>query len=208
MLYAVIYKNGQFLKYKKITDLAEHMTTYQPVVVQNPVFFTETIDANYHVVLKGYEVDTKTLVKSLRRIRSTDIETIEKSSFSPGDTFTTGLKDVVFGVFDMVLSLTGKSLDDLAANLHATKVFEHSIYITSGLKNTETDKLLILGSGISEYFIKEDAKNDSEINTHVRSKIKVLENASFNKEDLMNGKDSILSGSPYLIITAEKLTPK
>ncbi|WP_321493953.1 hypothetical protein [uncultured Desulfobacter sp.] len=206
MLYAMIYKNGQFLRYSKITDLAEHMATYQPVVVQNQIFFTETIDTNYHIILKGYEVDTKALVKALRRVRSTDITSIEKSSFSPGDTFLAGFKDIVFGVFDVVLSVTGKSLDDWAANLNATKVFEHSIYVTSRMKDDETDKLLILGSGKVDYFVNKNATTDADINQYVRENITMLEAKTFLSKDLIDGTDNILSKAPYLILTAERLT--
>jgi hypothetical protein len=34
------------------------MSAYEPVVVQKPVFFTETVDGYYQIVIKGYEVDT------------------------------------------------------------------------------------------------------------------------------------------------------
>jgi hypothetical protein len=152
LLYAKIYKNGQFLRYNKITDIAEHMSAYEPVVVQKPVFFTETVDGYYQIVIKGYEVDTKKLVKALRRVRNTDIESLEQASYSPGDVFTTGLRDVVFGIFDMVFGITGKTLDDWVAKWGADKVFEHSIYVTPGGPDKGTDQIVVLGSGDKRYF--------------------------------------------------------
>ena len=216
LLYATIYKNGQFLRYAKITDIAEHVSIYQSAVVHKPIFFTEAIDGYYHIIIKGYEVDTKTLVKALRRVRTTDVEAIENSSFSPGDTFTTGLKDVVFGLFDMVLSFTGKSLDDWAAHGHAAKLFEHSIYVVKNDVDFEEENLLIIGSGDERYFEKCEqertdekcsASSDQEIFDAVSTKIQRLENGKpFTKEDLKKGKVVSLSKSPYLWIFAENLT--
>jgi len=205
LLYAKIYKNGQFLRYSKITDVAEHMAAYEPVVVQKPVFFTEPVDGYYHIILKGYEVDTKTLVKALRRVRNTDVESLEKAGYSPGDTFMTGLKDMVFGIFDMVLAITGRTLDDLAAKINADKIFEHSIYVTPGGAASGTDKIVVLGSGDSSYFVKAGAENDAIINKHVQTQLQTLEGKTITEADLINGKASELLGSTYIFIQGERL---
>lgn len=207
LLYAKIYKNGQFLRYSKITDVAEHMAAYEPVVVQKPVFFTEPVDGYYHIILKGYEVDTKTLVKALRRVRSTDVESLEKAGYSPGDTFMTGLKDVVFGLFDMVLGITGRTLDDWAAKINADKVFEHSIYVTPGDAAKGTEQIVVLGSGDNSYFVKAGAENDNTINTYVQEKLGTLENKTITEAALINGKASELLGSAYILIKGERLAP-
>lgn len=207
LLYAKIYKNGQFIRYYKITDIAEHMSAYEPVVVQKPVFFTETVDGYYQIVIKGYEVDTKKLVKALRRVRNTDIESLEQASYSPGDVFTTGLRDVVFGIFDMVFGITGKTLDDWVAKWGADKVFEHSIYVTPGGPDKGTDHIVVLGSGDKRYFVKAAPKNDADINDHVQESLKALELISFSEADLINGKASALAGSAYILIKGERLAP-
>ncbi|MDC5853573.1 hypothetical protein [Vibrio europaeus] len=213
LLYAIIYKNGQFLKYEKITDVAEHVSVYQPVVVHRPEFFTESVRGYYHIIIKGYEVDTKALVKFLRRTRNTDIDSIEQSGFHPGDTFTSGLKNIVFGFFDVVLSVTGKSLDDWAANVNATKVFEHSVYLTTKGESTEEKNILIVGSGDNNLFetCNEEnictAESDIEIYKHAKTNIKKLESIDkLSSEDLKKGKVAPLEKSPYIWIKAEHLT--
>ena len=207
LLYAKIYKNGQFLKYTKITDLAEHMAAYEPVVVQKPVFFTETLDGYYHIIIKGYEVDAKTLVKALRRVRNTDVESLEQTSYAPGDVFTTGLKDVVFGIFDMVFGITGRTLDDWVAKWGADKVLEHSIYVTPGGADNGTDQIVVLGSGDGSYFVKADAKNDADINKRVRKSLDTLEAIRFSDAEIINGKVPDLAGSAYILIKGERLAP-
>ena len=207
LLYAKIYRNGQFLRYSKITDIAEHMSAYQPVVVQKPVFFTETVDGFYQVVIKGYEVDTKKLVKALRRVRNTDIESFEQAGYSPGDVFTKGLRDVVFGIFDMVLGITGKTLDDWVANRGADKVFEHSIYVTPGGPDMGVDEIVVLGSGSKKYFEYSDRADDAQINDPVRTSLNTLEKMQFCEADLINGKVSELLGSAYILIKGERLPP-
>ncbi len=132
LIYAIIYKDGFFQKFSKITDLANNMASYQPVVVQKPNFFTETMDgSSYQIVIKAFEVDTEGLVRILRRVNTTDINKIAggTSAYAPGATFVAGFQDVLHGFFDMILSVTGKSVDDWVEQIAANKVFEHSIYV-------------------------------------------------------------------------------
>ena len=209
LLYAKIYRNGQFLRYSKITDIAEHMSAYQPVVVQKPVFFTETVDGYYQIVIKGYEVDTKHLVKALRRVRNTDIEGLEQAGYSPGDVITTGLRDVVFGIFDMVFAVSGKTLDDWVARWGADKVFEHSIYVTPNGAENDPEQIVLLGSGDERYFEDADPKTDSDVNKKVRTSLGTLENADLCGGDLVVSKEKRTSlGSSYLLIKSEILLPK
>lgn len=130
IIYAKIYKNGEFQNYVKITDLGEHMTVNNCVVVQKSNIFSTTMDgSHYQIILKGYETDTKSLVRFLKRVNKTDVENMEFGAYTPGDTFTAGFKSFVTGLFDMVSSITGRSIADWTAKLGADKFFEHSIYV-------------------------------------------------------------------------------
>lgn len=160
LIYAIIYKDGVFQKFSKITDLANSMSSYQPVVVQKPNFFTETIDASYYqIIIKAFEVDTEGLVRILRRVDNTNVSKIanEASPYAPGATFVSGFQTVLHGFFDMILSVTGKSVDDWVEQIAADKIFEHSIYVVpasedgsikmlDGVKETK-QKLILIASG-------------------------------------------------------------
>lgn len=152
LIYAIIYKDGVFQKFSKITDLADSMSSYQPVVVQKPNFFTETIDASYYqIIIKAFEVDTEGLVRILRRVDNTDISKIASGAtpYAPGATFVSGFQTVLHGLFDMILSVTGKSVDDWVEQIASDKVFEHSIYVVPA---SEGGSETVLG--------KEDTAND------------------------------------------------
>lgn len=158
LIYAIIYKDGFFQKFSKITDLANNMASYQPAVVQKPNFFTESMDgSSYQVVIKAFEVDTEGLVRTLRRVNTTDVSKIANgtSAFAPGATFVGGLQDVLHGFFDMILSVTGKSADDWVEQIAADKVFEHSIYVVPSRGDDKSiDKIVLIASGDGENEVK------------------------------------------------------
>lgn len=213
MLYATIYKNGNFLKFSKITDIADNMASYQPVVVQNGTFFTETVDGSYHIVIKGFEVDTKNLVRLLRRVRTTDVSEIASGStpFAPGATFVAGFQDVIYGFFDIVLSITGRSFDDWTGMVAAEKVFEHSLYVVPGNPKTqaiakEPETLVILDSGDLKYFQTSAGTNDLGVAAYTKSRMDEIEkHKPFSRKDFENGTDMILNGSSHVSITVERL---
>jgi hypothetical protein len=210
LIYAKIYKNGDFLRYEKITDIAEHMMSYQPVVVQRDDWFAEPITGNYHIQLKIYEVDTKNLVKFLRRVHNTDMHALEPY-FAPGDTFMAGVKQIINGVFDVVLSMTGRSLDDWAAKIGADKAFEHSIYINPRSSDYQATPALtdpgqqfaVIGSGETNLFVSPSSTVPSDIDTAVKAQIGRLEGLTFTLDDLKNGKVAELHKAPYLVIAVD-----
>lgn len=215
LIYTKVYKNGNFLKYEKLTDLAEHMTAYHPVVIQQENIFTDTIDSNYHIIIKAYEVDSKLLVKMLRRINKSDPESLE-APFLPGDTLMTGIKSIISGVFDVVLSVTGKTLDDWAMKIGADPILEHSIYINPttdvndprlGAPNTDLPYLILE----DEKFIT-SGRTDSDINNKVREQTKKFisdsSRAGTTVYELMNNLPSKLDtnfkDSTYMLFTATR----
>jgi hypothetical protein len=158
LIYAKIYKGGYFQGYRMVTDNAEHMQNSASVAIEKPVFFTETIDSSYRIEIKAYEVDATTLVKILRRTEKTDFEVLESSAYAPGDAFTKGFSNIIFGLFDVVSSISGRSIDDWVSKAGSDKVFEHSIYVTPTLNIASKENI----ANNQHYLIVGDADPDDE----------------------------------------------
>jgi hypothetical protein len=158
LIYAKIYKDGYFQGYRMVTDNAEHMQNSASAVIEKPIFFTETIDSSYRIELKAYEVDATTLVKVLRRTEKTDFEVLESSAYAPGDAFTKGFSNIIFGLFDVVSSLSGRSVDDWVSKAGSDKIFEHSIYVTPTLDISSKENI----ADEQHYLIVGDADPDDK----------------------------------------------
>ena len=197
LIYAILYKDGVFQKFSKITDLANNMASYQPVVVQKPNFFTETMDgSSYEIVIKAYEVDTEGLVRILRRVNTTDVSKVASgtSPYAPGATFAGGFQDVLHGVFDMILSVTGKSVDDWVEQIAADKVFEHSIYVVPAYKenNERINRIVLLASGddgdeAQKLWTWNNSFNGKSCNSLLDNK--VVEEIPFTEKDCLKSAD-------------------
>jgi len=203
MIIAKIFKNGQFVRYATITDIAEHMYPYQPAAINAPQFFTETIDGYYQICLKAYELDSKYAVRLLRQIRNTDLSVLDSTAYAPGDALTAGFQQVLYGAFDILASLTGKTVDGWIAYWGSTKVFEHSLYI-SPVQAGSAGTYLVIDSGNQKFF-EDEQKTELDIHTKVMTNLTALESKTFVSTDLKSGKASDLDGSAYMLIKAEEL---
>ena len=219
LVYAKIYKNGKFIQYKNLVNIAEHMWLYSPMAVNNTNIFTETIDSYYRIELKVYEVDTSSLVKILRMVQNTDIESIE-STYNPGSSTMTGIKKILMGIFDVVSGVTaGRTVDDFAAIIEAEPLFEHSIYITpSNSSNNITGLLLVGGNGLikeKKELTKLDANdnnaeniNDNNYKTYKKIDEKFLNDITKDRvkiEELREGTFDKIIHFPYIFITIDNL---
>lgn len=223
LLYAKIYKNGYFLEYKKITDIATDMCSYKPFVIQNDIIFTGTADDFYQIELKGYEVDTKALVRFLRRTQKVDIDTLEGGPFNPGSTFASGFKAAITGAFDMLFSVTGRSIDDWAAKVSADLFLHHTIYIaprshevspiTTDVGGSSKEYFLVVGNAYpgmtcsnKDCYSKSNLKSGpiySETGADLNTAVTDLSTA-FKLDDLRSGSYTNLAGLPYLLIEVRR----
>ncbi|MBT4161952.1 MAG: hypothetical protein HOE54_11650 [Gammaproteobacteria bacterium] len=213
LLYAKVYKNSVFQGYQLITNVAEHMRGNANVAIESPIFFTETIDGPAKVELKAYEIDASGLTKLLRRIKGTDLSTLEGGPYDPGETFTKGLADTLFGLFDIMSSVTGRSIDGWVAKIGADKVLEHTIYI-SPIEDPTTKQFkakdkyyFIVGDEPKDLLKSSTKKNDAEISADVEAALATFTGSVSNKidDDMLNGMDiPELDGYTYLIMHAEQ----
>lgn len=214
LLYAKIYRNGIFVQYKNLINISEHMWLFNPSVINDTNIFTETINDNYRIELKAYEVDTVEFIKTLRFVKNTDLSKFE-SNYAPGDSFTTGFKKIVVGLFDSVSGLlSGRTIDDLVGVLNAEPIFEHSIYITKANSNIiPTGILIIGGNGNTTELVKKgnnsDINNLTTYNTFKKDFINKIEGAKNLKiKDIRSGDSELINKYPYLFITIDKLEKK
>ena len=210
LIYAKIYEGKNFVGYRIVSDLIEHMQNDALVAVTNPVFFTETVDRRFTIELKAFEVDATGLSKILRRVKSTDLSSLEGAGYDPGGTLTKGLADITFGVFDILSSVTGRSLDDWIALMGADKVFEHSIQVvpTDIQKQYESlaDRYLVVADGGENLLTKPALSSESDISSGVDANVSSLVTtvgASVDEESVLGLKKiTALGGYSYLAIQA------
>ncbi len=215
LVYAKIYKNGQYVQYKNLVNIAEHMWLFNPAVINDKNIFTETINDYYRIELKIFEIDTPSLIKALRFVKGAKLDELG-GKYAPGDSFMTGFKEIIIGFFDSVSGLlSGRTVDDLVALIGSDPLFEHSIYI-SPAQNTSSIKGLLLvggnGSDTTTYNIQEGTSvNNSNQKTYTKINtdfLSTIEASSISKEDIRQGKVTAINKFPYLFITVEELVKK
>lgn len=219
LVYAKIYKNGIFTQYKNLVHVSEHMSLFNPMVINDTNIFTETINSdNYRIELKVYEVDTSSVVKTLRLVKNNNLEALE-GKYAPGDSFMTGVKEIVIGLFDSIAGLlSGRTVDDLAAISHAEPILEHSIYITPTTREKDniTAFLLVGGNGSineSVYNIEQNSsKNINQVNydsyENIDNKFLNTVKGNISISKIRNGTAENINLYPYVFITIDRLDIK
>lgn len=220
LFYAKIYKNGDFVGYTKITNVAEGMTAGQPFTITNPSFFTETINDTYKIVLKGYEIDTKALAEYWRRAENSDPSSIEPT-FAPGATFATGIKSILVGASDVLFSFTGRRVDDWILRFGADHFIEHSFYIIpdsqaaeapTGPTNLPLKALVLIGEQKLDGASPDDSDTKIYSKTMDRFRMKMnalatairTEGHSDLLQKLQTGEYQFLRGLPYVVVSVRQ----